>query len=41
MATALVISINAKMASKFKTVTPEEVSELKEAAESLKEKESN
>ena len=35
MATALVISISAKMASRFKTVTPEEVTELKEAAENL------
>ena len=35
MATALVISISAKMASRFKRVTPEEVTELKEAAENL------
>ena len=35
MATALVISISAKMASRFKMVTPEEVTELKEAAENL------
>ena len=35
MATALVISISAKMASRFKTVTPEEVTELKEAAEDV------
>ena len=35
MATALAISISAKMASRFKTVTPEEVTELKEAAENL------
>ena len=35
MATALVISISAKKASRFKTVTPEEVTELKEAAEKL------
>ena len=35
MATALVMSISAKMASRFKTVTPEEVTELKEAAENL------
>ena len=35
MATALVISISAMMASRFKTVTPEEVTELKEAAENL------
>ena len=35
MATALVISISANMASRFKTVTPEEVTELKEAAENL------
>ena len=35
MATALVISISAKMASRFKTVTLEEVMELKEAAENL------
>ena len=33
MATALVISISAKMASRVKTVTLEEVTELKEAAE--------
>ena len=35
MATALVISISAKMASRFKTVILEEVTELKEAAENL------
>ena len=35
MATALIISISAKMASRFETVTPEEVTELKEAAENL------
>ena len=35
MATTLVISISAKMASRFKTVTPEEVRELKQAAENL------
>ena len=35
MATALVISISAKMASRFKTVTPEEVTELKETTENL------
>ena len=35
MATAFIISISAKMASRFKTVTPEEVTELKEAAENL------
>ena len=35
MATALAISISAKMALRFKTVTPEEVTELKEAAENL------
>ena len=35
MARALVISISAKMASRLKTVTPEEVTELKEAAENL------
>ena len=35
MATALVISISAKMASRFKTVTPEEVTELKEMTENL------
>ena len=35
MATALVISISAKMASRFKKVTSEEVTELKEAAENL------
>ena len=36
MATALVISISAKMASRFKTVTPEEVTELKQAGERLR-----
>ena len=35
MATSLVISISAKMASRFKTVTLEEVTKLKEAAEIL------
>ena len=35
MATALVIPISAKMASRFKTVTPEEVTELKEATENF------
>ena len=35
MATALVISIGNKMASRFKTMTPEEVTELTEAAENL------
>ena len=35
MATAFVISISAKMALRFKTVTLEEVTELKEAAENL------
>ena len=35
MAIALVISISAKMVSRFKTVIPEEVTELKEAAENL------
>ena len=35
MATALVISISAKMASRFKTMTPEEVTEFKAAAENL------
>ena len=35
MATAFVISISATMASRFKTVTREEVTELKEAAENL------
>ena len=35
MATSFVISISAKMASRSKTVTPEEVTELKEAAENL------
>ena len=35
MATSLVITISAKMASRFKTVTLEEVTELKEAAANL------
>ena len=35
MATGLVISICAKMASRFKTVTLEEVTELKETTENL------
>ena len=35
MAAGLVILISGKMASRFKTVTPEEVTELKEATENL------
>ena len=35
MATALVISVSVNMASRFTTVTPEEVTELKEAAAKL------